>query len=133
MAKQGGWMTTAHAAHKTSRIKVTSFKVLRKHRGAKGEVLRFRVDARQKQYWLEAIAKLGAEFSSYVRQAVDRAIAQDLRSSDPQWQEFIKAVQPVAKQVLGHEVSDNAKDRLENAAEIEDALKKSLKAKKEIR
>lgn len=122
-------MTTAHA-HKTSRVKITSFKVLRKHRGSKDEVLRFRVHARQKQYWLEAIAKLGVEFSSYVRQAVDRAIAQDLRSSDPQWQEFIKAVQPVAKQVLGHEVSDNPKDRLENMSEIETALEKSLKDKK---
>ena len=122
-------MTIAHA-HKTSRIKITSFKVLRKHRGAKDEVLRFRVDARQKQFWLEAIAKLGVEFSGYVRQAVDRAIAQDLRSSDPKWQDFMKAIQPVAKEVLGHEVSDNAKDRLENITEIEAALEKSLDSKR---
>jgi len=124
-------MTTAHSTHKASRVKITSFKVLRKHRGAKDEVLRFRVDARQKQYWLEAIAKFEVEFSSYVRQAIDRAIAQDLRSSDPQWQDFIKAIQPVAKKVLGHEVSDNAKDRLENMTEIEAALEKSFKVKKD--
>ena len=124
-------MATAHAAHKTNRVKITSFKVLRKQRGAKDEVLRFRVDARQKQYWLEAIEKLGVEFSSYVRQAIDRAITQDLRSSDPQWQDFIKAIQPVAKKVLGHEVSDNTKDRLENMTEIEAALEKSFKAKKD--
>jgi len=122
---------TTHTAHKTSRVKVTSFKVLRKHRGAKDEVLRFRVHPQQKQYWLEAMEKFGVEFSSYVRQAVDRAIAQDLQSSDPKWQSFIKAIQPVAKEVLGHEVSDNAKDRLENMKEIEEALEKSLKAKKE--
>jgi len=125
-------MATAHSARKTGHVvKITSFKVLKKHRGTKGEVLRFRVDTRQKQYWLEAIAELGVEFSSYVRQAVDRAIAQDLRSSDPKWQDFLKAIQPVAKQVLGHEVSDNAKDRLENMTEIEAALKKSLKSKNE--
>jgi hypothetical protein len=122
-------MSVAHKPPKTGRIKITSFKVLRKNRDSKDEVLRFRVDSRQKQYWLEAMHKLHAEFSSYVRQAVDRAIAQDLRSSDPKWQEFMKAIQPVAKTVLGHEVSDNAQDRLENMREIEAALEKANQAK----
>jgi DNA-directed RNA polymerase specialized sigma subunit len=122
-------MSVAHKSPKTGRVKITSFKVLRNNRVSKDEVLRFRVDSRQKQYWLEAIDKLHVEFSSYVRQAVDRAIAQDLRSSDPKWQEFMKAIQPVAKTMLGHEVSDNAKDRLENLREIEAALAKANKAK----
>ncbi len=118
-------MSVAHKTSKTSQVKITSFKVLRKHRESKDEVLRFRIDSRQKQYWLEAIAKLHVEFSSYVRQAVDRAIAQDLRASDPKWQEFMKAIQPTAKTMLGYEVSDNAKDRLENMEEIEAALAKA--------
>jgi len=122
-------MSVAHKSPKTGQVKITSFKVLRKHRESKDEVLRFRIDSRQKQYWLEAIAKLNVEFSGYVRQAVDRAIAQDLRASEPKWQEFMKAIQPVAKNVLGHEVSDNPKDRLENMREIEAALEKAGKVK----
>jgi|HubBroStandDraft_5_1064220.scaffolds.fasta_scaffold152441_2 hypothetical protein len=122
-------MATAHAVRKVHRSKITSFRHLRKHRGAKDVVLRFRVDPRQKQYWLEAMAKLGVEFSSYVRQAVDRAIAQDFQSSDPKWQEFMKAIQPQAKEILGYGLRDSAKDRLENLGEIEEALAKSRKAK----
>ncbi len=123
-------MATAHKRLKSGHGKITSFKVLRNNRDSKDEVLRFRVDSRQKQYWLEAIAKLNVEFSSYVRQSIDRSIAQDLRASDPKWQEFMKAIQPVAKQVLGHEVSDNPKDRLENMQEVEAALTKTHKAKR---
>jgi hypothetical protein len=115
-------MTSTHAMRKSVRTQITSFKVLKKQRGAKAEVLRFRVDPRQKQFWLEAMDKLGVEFSSYVRQAVDRAIGQDLRSQDPKWQEFVKAIQPKAREILGVEIGDDAKDRLENLAEIEEAL-----------
>jgi hypothetical protein len=59
-------MSVAHKSPQTGQVKITSFKVLRKHRESKDEVLRFRVDSRQKQYWLEAIDKLHVEFSSAV-------------------------------------------------------------------
>jgi hypothetical protein len=108
-----------------------TFSILRKNRGSKDEVLRFRVDPRQKQYWLKAMEKLGVEdFSSYARQAIDRAISQDLRSSNPQWQEFIKAIQPMAAKHLGHEVSDNARDRLENQREIDQTVERHFSRKK---
>lgn len=118
----GNNVTLAHKIQKPLETKFTAIRVLR---GNKAETLRFRVDPRQKQYWLKALAQLGVEdFSSYARSAVDRAISQDLRSMDPKWQDFVKAIQPKAKEILGTEVSDSAKDRIENMAEINRALEK---------
>ena len=112
-------------AHKIEKQPVVKFTGMRIVRGNKAELLRFRVDPRQKQYWLKALAQLGVEdFSSYARAAVDRAISQDLRSLDPKWQDFVKAIQPQAKSILGVEVSDNARDRNENLGEINKALEK---------
>ena len=130
-------MAIANRPRKTSSVKAVGARVLRTHSlagkiggarrlsGAKDDILRFRVHPKQKQYWLKALAKLGVEdFSTYARAAVERAIAQDLRAAEPQWQEFIKAIQPKAKEILGVEVSDDPKDRLENMNEINEVLEK---------
>lgn len=126
-------MTTSHKPHaKTGKVVVSRFQVRhippKTTRGNKAETLRFRVDPRQKEYWQKAMAELGIpDFSTYARAAIDRAIQQDLRSSDPKWQEFIKAIQPQANAILGMEVSDKAQDRIESpaeTAEIEAVLKR---------
>ena len=90
----------------------------------KEDILRFRVDPRQKKYWLDAMCELGVEdFSSYAREAIDRAIGQDLQSKDPKWQAFMQAIQPQAKEILGVALKDNAKARVEFANGIEKARK----------
>jgi hypothetical protein len=126
----------AHKDHKTNPAQVKAVGV-RRHRinplknnkatlrGSRDITLRFRVHASQKQYWFKALAKLGVEdFSTYARAAVERAITQDLRSLEPQWQEFVKAIQPIAKEKLGVQVSDDPKDRLENMDEVNKVLAK---------
>lgn len=92
------------------------------HSSRKDSVLRFRVDPRQRSYWYAAIKELKVEdFSSYAREAIDRAIAQDLQANDPKWQAFIKAIQPKAQEILGMGLKDDAKARVEFSNEIEKA------------
>lgn len=98
---------------------------IRSVRQPKSDTLRFRVDSMRKKYWAKAMEELKVDdFSSYARQAIDRAIHQDLRALDPKWQKFISAVQPLAKDILNLQISDNPKDRLENLSEIEKILEK---------
>ena len=95
----------------------------RPKRNTKSHTLRFRVDPKRKDHWDQAMKELGVpDFSSYCRAAIDRAIHQDLRSRDPKWRAFIKAIQPKAREILGHGISDNFKDRVENLSEIEAIL-----------
>jgi len=92
-------------------------------RPVKDYTLRFRVDEKRRAYWVEAMKELGvSDFSSYSRAAIDRAIHQDLRSKDPKWQDFIKAIQAKAKEILGHGISDDFRDRVENLTEIDRIL-----------
>ncbi len=98
------------------------------HAVRKEAMLRFRVDPRQRQYWFKAMRELKVEdFSSYAREAIDRAIAQDLQSNDPKWQAFMKAIQPHAQKVLGMGLRDSAKDRVEFVNEIEKARKHNIR------
>lgn len=78
--------------------------------------VRMRVDLRQKKWWMASLKEFGlekGELSSYCRQAIDRAIAQDFRSLDPKWQKFLKATRPLAKKHLGFYLWDDLKDRME--------------------
>jgi hypothetical protein len=89
----------------------------------KAHTLRFRVDEKRRAYWVEAMKELGvSDFSSYSRAAIDRAIHQDLRSKDPKWQEFIKAIQSKAREILGRGISDSFQDRVENLSAIDGIL-----------
>lgn len=66
-------------------------------------VVSLRVKPNQAKYWNQMAEKLEIEdFSSFVRGAVDSAIHSSLRNEDPKWQEFIEAIQPTAKKILGH-------------------------------
>lgn len=89
----------------------------------KSVTLRFRVDPFRYKGWVEAMEKLRVDdFSSYARQAIGRAIFQDLRTADPKWQSFVEATRPLAISILGYDISDNAEDRTENLTQIEKLL-----------
>lgn len=89
----------------------------------KSVTMRFRVDPLRAQEWNASLTALRVDdFSSYARQAIDRAIYQDLRSKDPKWQKFIEASRPLAVALLGRDLSDRASDRTENLTEIETML-----------
>jgi len=89
-------------------------------RGAKATSLNIRIDPRQKSFWEDSIKDLGVDdLSSYIRNAVDRCIAQDLRAHDPKWQAFVQAMQEPAMKILGQKLVDDV-----------DARTKGLKAHK---
>ena len=137
---------TAHKPSTNKATRVKAFKILRhtavsarphrahlqssdqhkvQFRRLKDDTVRFRVHSDQKKYWLDALSKLGVEdLSTYARAAVERAITQDLRSLDPKWQDFVKAIQPIAEDRLGVKVEDSSKDRNENLKEIYEVLDK---------
>ncbi len=67
------------------------------------QVVSLRVKPSQAKYWKQMTRKFGIkDFSSFVRGAVDSAFHSSLRNEDPKWHEFIEAIQPTAKRILGH-------------------------------
>ena len=67
------------------------------------QVVSFRAKPSQVKLWNEESKKLGIkDFSAFIRGAVQSAIYLSKRSKDPKWQEFIEAVQPTAKRILGY-------------------------------
>jgi|SRR5665213_64919 len=80
------------------------------------QVVSLRVKPSQAKYWKEMGEKLGIkDFSSFVRGAVDSAIHSSLRNEDPKWQEFMEAIQPTAKRILGHGFFDAGAKVYENS------------------
>lgn len=66
-------------------------------------VVSLQVKLSQAKYWKQMTRKLGIkDFSSFIRGAVDSAFHSSLRNEDPKWHEFIEAIQPTAKRILGH-------------------------------
>ena len=78
-----------------------------KVRKPKNVTLIFRVGENQKEIWFKALKELQVEdFSTYARAAVERSIYQDFRSKDPGFQNFLNAIQPTAREMLGEDFSE---------------------------
>lgn len=78
------------------------------------QVVSLQVKASQAKYWKQMAEKLGIDdFSSFVRGAVDSAIHSSSRNEDSKWQEFIEAIQPTAKKILGYGFFDVGADLFE--------------------
>ena len=76
------------------------------------KVVTFRVKPSQWKYWNEKAKELGVkDFSAFVRGAINSAVFTSMRAKDSKWQEFVEAMQPTAKKILGHGFYDGgAKD-----------------------
>ena len=80
------------------------------------QVVSIRLKPSEVRYWKAMAAKLGIkDFTSFIRGAVNWAIQTSLRSQDPKWQEFVEAVQPAAKRILGHGFFDGGADLYEKS------------------
>ncbi len=87
----------AHVAEKSS-----FFPVIRGEE-EKSITLRFRATPSQAKYWEESLKALGVkDFSSFARGAVQAAIEMGQKAHDPKWQDFLEAIQPIAKKKLGY-------------------------------
>jgi len=88
---------------------------------AKDEVISFRLPARLKANIDRQLKGLGVPDSrkaDFYRGAIIAAIGNSLRAQDPSWQEFLEAIQPLAKQYLGMELMDSgSKGILEEGGE----------------
>jgi hypothetical protein len=61
------------------------------------------IPAQELKRWKEMASRLGAkDFTAFLRGAVLAAIHKSRQSKDPKWQEFVEAIQPIARRVLGH-------------------------------
>lgn len=71
------------------------------------QVVSIRLKPSEVKYWKDMAEKLGIkDFTAFIRGAVNSAIYTSRRSEDPKWKEFVEAIQPIAKRVLGHEFFD---------------------------
>lgn len=69
----------------------------------KSVTLKFRATPSQAKYWEESLRGLGVkDFSSFARGAIQAAIEMGQKANDPKWQEFLEAIQPIAKKKLGY-------------------------------
>ena len=82
-------------------------------RGTLTDTFKIRVDPRQKNFWKETLGELGYgdDLAAYMRYAVDRSIALDMQTKDPNWQKFLNAVSKQAKSILGYELKDSLEGR----------------------
>lgn len=68
------------------------------------------------KYWMETAKKLGVkDFSAFIRGAVNSAVFVSSRAQEPKWQEFVEAVQPAAKRILGHGFYDGGAEDFESS------------------
>ena len=66
-------------------------------------MIRFKAKSSQAKYWEESLKALGVkDFSSFARGAVQAAIEMGQKAHDPKWQDFLEAIQPMAKKKLGY-------------------------------
>jgi hypothetical protein len=94
-----GALMAKTAAGKDKAPKANPF-VARKE--TKDGIIHFRVAASQKDAWLRAMKGLGVkDQSAFFRGAIEAAIAMSHRAHDPQWLEFIQAIQREARSHLG--------------------------------
>lgn len=97
-------------------------------KGTKDTTIKFRVSLKQKRFWEDALKEMRFEdLSSYIRFAVDRALAEDIRSKDPRWQAFVSAVQGKSQLVLRSGLEDGVNDRLESYSRADGFLRKHHK------
>lgn len=69
----------------------------------KTELINLKVKPSQETRWKEMAKELGIkDLSTFIRGAVESAIFNSKRAKDPQWQDFIEAIQPIAIKILGH-------------------------------
>lgn len=82
--------------------KVDFFPVIREEE-EKTVTFRFRATPSQAKYWEDSLKDLGVkDFSSFARGAIQAAVEMGFKAKDPKWQDFIEAIQPVAKKKLGY-------------------------------
>ena len=78
------------------------------------QVVSIRLKPSEVKYWKDMADKLGIkDFTAFIRGAVNSAIYTSRRAEDPKWKEFVEAVQPAAKKILGHGLFDGGAELFE--------------------
>jgi hypothetical protein len=73
------------------------------------EMIAFRLPSKWKANIEKRLAALGvpkSRFSEFYRGAIIAGIGNSMRAKSPEWQEFLRVVQPIAKEKLGADLTD---------------------------